>query len=213
MATWVFRRKPSDSGAQPWESDDGADGISPNVSAGRASCSLASLSRLDTVTLSSAARFKSFASRKTHKINPGDEDAADGTPGGSLDSPADEKMKGERLSSMYGRSSSGKNQKDDLPFNNTRGSFQLDPNNTFKRRWDITQAVILVYIALVVPFRVGYKQPSEGVLYGMDLIIDLYFYVDICFNFVTAGRCTSRMYKLNAVDPQRLQAPGFGFNP
>jgi hypothetical protein len=32
---------------------------------------------------------------------------------------------------------------------------------------------------------VGYKQPAEGMVYGLDILIDLYFYVDIAFNFIT----------------------------
>jgi hypothetical protein len=32
---------------------------------------------------------------------------------------------------------------------------------------------------------VGYKQPAEGGAYVIDLMIDLYFYFDILFNFVT----------------------------
>ena len=50
---------------------------------------------------------------------------------------------------------------------------------------DLAQAIIPAYIALTVPFRVGLKQPAEGGWYVLDLIIDLYFYVDVVLNFVT----------------------------
>ena len=72
-----------------------------------------------------------------------------------------------------------------LGFDNRKRWYSIDPHSTFRGRWDLTQAIILVYIALVVPFRVGYKQPAEGGWYVLDLIIDLYFYVDIVLNFCT----------------------------
>jgi CRP-like cAMP-binding protein len=76
-------------------------------------------------------------------------------------------------------------QEQGLGFDNRKRWYSIDPYSTFRGRWDLTQACILVYIALVVPFRVGYKQPAEGGWYAFDLIIDLYFYIDIVFNFCT----------------------------
>ena len=38
---------------------------------------------------------------------------------------------------------------------------------------------------MVVPFRVGYRQPAEGAWYVVDLLIDIYFYVDVVLNFHT----------------------------
>ena len=61
----------------------------------------------------------------------------------------------------------------------------IDPEGSFRSKWDLAQAIILAYIALTVPFRVGLKQPAEGGWYVLDLIIDLYFYVDVVLNFVT----------------------------
>ena len=72
-----------------------------------------------------------------------------------------------------------------LGFDNRKRWYSIDPHSTFRGRWDLTQAIILVYVALVVPFRVGYKQPAEGGWYVLDLIIDLYFYLDIFLNFCT----------------------------
>lgn len=89
------------------------------------------------------------------------------------------------MNSSYDGASSVLTKARRFSFVNIKRWWQIDPNSTFKRRWDIAQAVILVYIAMVVPFRVGYKQPSEGLLYSLDLLIDLHFYIDLVFNFIT----------------------------
>ena len=61
----------------------------------------------------------------------------------------------------------------------------IDPEGSFRSKWDLAQAIILAYIALTVPFRVGLKQPAEGPSYWVELLIDLYFWFDIAFNFCT----------------------------
>ena len=63
--------------------------------------------------------------------------------------------------------------------------YSLNPDSGFRGKWDLSQAVILLYVALVVPFRVGYRQPAESGWYVLDLLIDLYFYVDVVLNFYT----------------------------
>ena len=63
--------------------------------------------------------------------------------------------------------------------------YSIDPNAGFRGKWDVTQAAILIYVAMVVPFRVGYRQPAEGAWYVVDLLIDIYFYVDVVLNFHT----------------------------
>ena len=73
----------------------------------------------------------------------------DGDPLRAAADAADNKMS--RMESMYRRSNSLFDS--GLKFDNSKSSYQLDPNSNFKRGWDIAQAVILVYIALVVPFR------------------------------------------------------------
>ena len=63
--------------------------------------------------------------------------------------------------------------------------YSIDPNAGFRGKWDLSQAAILLYVAMVVPFRVGYRQPAEGGWYVVDLLIDIYFYVDVVLNFHT----------------------------
>ena len=51
--------------------------------------------------------------------------------------------------------------------------------------WDFAQAFILLYVGFVVPFRVGLDEPMGG-WFIVDLLVDLYFWIDILLNFFTS---------------------------
>jgi hypothetical protein len=40
------------------------------------------------------------------------------------------------------------------------GAWVMSPDCAFRRRWDVMQAVILLYISIIVPIRVGFKVRS-----------------------------------------------------
>eukprot|EP00854_Cymbomonas_tetramitiformis_P007148 gene7148-8525_t len=60
------------------------------------------------------------------------------------------------------------------------------PYTPFRSFWDITQAIVLCYVALLVPIRVGFEHPATGAWFYFDFCIDLYFFVDLVLNFLTA---------------------------
>merc|ERR1719162_2943922 len=62
----------------------------------------------------------------------------------------------------------------------------LSPEAKWRKKWDVMQAVVLFYLAIVVPLRVGFDQQTDGAAYMFDLCIDIYFWVDIAFNFIFA---------------------------
>ena len=64
--------------------------------------------------------------------------------------------------------------------------YVMRPDTPFRRCWDISQAFILLYLAVMVPLRVGYDVAPKGVAFAVEFFVDCYFYVDIVFNFVTA---------------------------
>jgi len=63
--------------------------------------------------------------------------------------------------------------------------YAISPESTFRKQWDLSQALILVYISLAIPFRVAYKVNAQGPIYVFELAIDIYFYIDIILNFLT----------------------------
>ncbi|KAK3263364.1 hypothetical protein CYMTET_27827 [Cymbomonas tetramitiformis] len=64
-------------------------------------------------------------------------------------------------------------------------SLVIMPDGQFRRAWDISQAVILLYLAITVPYRVAFNQPAMGVMFCIELLQDCFFYVDIGLNFFT----------------------------
>lgn len=58
----------------------------------------------------------------------------------------------------------------------------------FRQTWDLVQILMLFYVALVVPFRIGFhfeSTPSEWIFWW-EVVVDLYFWCDIVINFRTA---------------------------
>jgi Ca2+-binding EF-hand superfamily protein len=60
----------------------------------------------------------------------------------------------------------------------------------FRKGWDIAQVFVLIYVALVVPFRIGFNVESkpEHFMFWVDVVVDVYFWFDIFLNFRTAYR-------------------------
>jgi len=64
-----------------------------------------------------------------------------------------------------------------------RPKWVLSPTSDFKKKWDIAQAFILFYLAILVPIRVGFSIQAFGAGYVLDLFVDIYFWLDIIVNF------------------------------
>ena len=67
-----------------------------------------------------------------------------------------------------------------------RSWFVLHPTTKLRRYWDFLQIFLLLYIAISVPYRIGFSEPSYGAWYMVDFFIDMYFYIDMVLNFFTA---------------------------
>eukprot|EP00736_Rhodelphis_marinus_P002429 Rmarinus@m.23699 len=62
------------------------------------------------------------------------------------------------------------------------------PDNRWRRWWDLGLALMLTYISLFVPYRLGFDREPEPWDTGfiIDIFVDLYFVCDIAVNFRTA---------------------------
>eukprot|EP01047_Picozoa_sp_COSAG01_P059029 COSAG01_NODE_7034_length_3383_cov_4.056334_1_plen_772_part_00 len=72
----------------------------------------------------------------------------------------------------------------------TQSRVLLDPDCLFRQCWDLIQVVLLLYMAFLLPFRVGFSIP-DPLLWSSDfwlgVAIDLYFALDIYLSFVTCS--------------------------
>lgn len=57
----------------------------------------------------------------------------------------------------------------------------LSPHSKFRKRWDVVQMILLVYVSIMVSYRVCFDHPAElwGGWFFCDLFIDLYFITDV----------------------------------
>lgn len=57
----------------------------------------------------------------------------------------------------------------------------IDPDTTFATMWDMFSLSLLLYVSVAVPFRAcfGVMIIPYGGIWWFDLVIDVYFYLDI----------------------------------
>ena len=46
----------------------------------------------------------------------------------------------------------------------TRSLFVMHPTTKLRRYWDFLQIFLLLYIAISVPYRIGFSEPSYGIV-------------------------------------------------
>lgn len=61
----------------------------------------------------------------------------------------------------------------------------IPPYHRHKFRWDCFVGVLIIYSALTIPFRVGMDVDKVGVEIAIDVLVDLFFCVDMVLNFRT----------------------------
>jgi hypothetical protein len=60
------------------------------------------------------------------------------------------------------------------------------PKGKFNNIWEAIQAVLLIYVAFNVIWRVSFNVEPQGILYWFELGIDIFFSVDVVLNLHTA---------------------------
>ena len=65
--------------------------------------------------------------------------------------------------------------------------FMLSPHDNLRVSWDTVTAILLVYVAIIEPLRMGFQisPPAGSFIYAMDLICDGFFVADFFLNFRT----------------------------
>jgi hypothetical protein len=66
--------------------------------------------------------------------------------------------------------------------------FIISPDSEFRHRWDLLQVPLLIYVAIAIPYRIGFSHdtfPWE-VMFIFDIFVDLFFVLDIALSFRTA---------------------------
>ncbi|KAK3278700.1 hypothetical protein CYMTET_13376 [Cymbomonas tetramitiformis] len=64
--------------------------------------------------------------------------------------------------------------------------FVIWPEGPKRICWDCMQAVIILYLAVMIPYRMGFNVTAVGAAYFWEFSCDIYFYLDIFVNFFTA---------------------------
>jgi hypothetical protein len=65
----------------------------------------------------------------------------------------------------------------------------INPEGMFRRVWDSVQIFLLAYVAICVPYRIGFGKEVAWLAapwFWWDLLVDLYFITDLCISFRTA---------------------------
>lgn len=59
------------------------------------------------------------------------------------------------------------------------------PDSNFKTGWDLSGLCLILYEAIIIPYRVAFNIPSSGLFIMFELSIDLFFLTDITINMYT----------------------------
>eukprot|EP01043_Picozoa_sp_COSAG02_P017537 COSAG02_NODE_796_length_17128_cov_176.587586_8_plen_645_part_00 len=67
-------------------------------------------------------------------------------------------------------------------------NFIIAPDSDARHRWDILQLPLLIYVAVAIPYRIGFSHDTSPweALFIFDIFVDLFFVIDIGVSFRTA---------------------------
>ena len=60
------------------------------------------------------------------------------------------------------------------------------PDSSFKSYWDLLITLMLVFSCTIIPYRIAFNAKEDSNWEVLHVVIDLFFFVDIIFNFNTA---------------------------
>jgi len=62
----------------------------------------------------------------------------------------------------------------------------IHPQSPYRVFWDLMTMVLLIYVAIFTPIRIGYEEDAEGSMKDFELFVDILFCVDVVLNFRTS---------------------------
>ena len=62
----------------------------------------------------------------------------------------------------------------------------IPENGSWKQKWDIVMLIVILYSAVVVPFRICYNAEADGAVWVFEVLVSISFIVDMIFSFRTA---------------------------
>ena len=62
----------------------------------------------------------------------------------------------------------------------------LHPKGRFRLVWDLISVLLIFYDLFYVPFTIGFATNANGFLYVFDILKDIFFFMDLILNFITA---------------------------
>ena len=60
----------------------------------------------------------------------------------------------------------------------------IEPDSTFKSWWDLAGMVLIIFEAIVIPYRVCFSIPSGDLFLSFEYFIDAFFITDISNNLL-----------------------------
>lgn len=60
------------------------------------------------------------------------------------------------------------------------------PNNTFKHKWDFYIVVLLIFVAIVLPYQVAFFEKTGKTWKFINYFVDFSFLIDIVLTFFSA---------------------------
>jgi hypothetical protein len=90
------------------------------------------------------------------------------------------------------------------------GSWFIRPDRGWRVQWDMWLLLLLFYVAVCVPLRIGFNLPSDpwNGWFVIDIFVDISFFVDMFFNFYTGF---VDMYGVMQLDPCVLKKNYLGW--
>ena len=82
-------------------------------------------------------------------------------------------------------------------------SYIVEPGSRLRFRWDVIQVVALIYLSLLVPIRVSMDYTATGPGFWIEFLIDVYFWADICLNFMTAVHVHTNTFEVKTLTSHR----------